>query len=90
MLERPASSDKRVFIVGTEVGLVHPLCKSYPNKSFIPLCDDAVCESMKLHTLRKVYMSLKEEKRVVTVPKDTAAKARHSLEAMLKLLQQRQ
>ncbi len=90
MLERPASSDKKIFIVGTEVGLVYPLCKRYPDKSFVPLCNDAVCESMKLHTLRKVYMALETEKHVVTVPKDTAAKARYSLESMLKLTVQRQ
>jgi len=84
MLERPASLGKRIFIVGTEVGLIYPLYKRHKDKSFIPLCHDALCKPMKLHTLRKVYMALKKERPIVKVPKKIAAEARDSIEAMLK------
>lgn len=84
MLERPASSGKRIFIVGTEVGLIYPLCKRHPDKSFIPLCHEALCKPMKLHTLRKVYMTLKTGRPIIKVPDEIATKARDSIEAMLK------
>jgi quinolinate synthase len=75
-------STAKTFIVGTEEGLLHRLRKDNPDKEFILAYDGAVCPNMKLITLDRVYASLKEEKHVVKVPSDVAAKARVALQRM--------
>ena len=54
-----------------------------PGKKFIPASEKAECEYMKMITLEKVYDSLLNEENVVTVPKETAEKARLAIERML-------
>ena len=78
-------SVKKTFIVGTENGLIHRLKKENPDKEFIPAYDGAVCPNMKLNTLERVYISLKEEKHPINVPKPVALKARSALEKMFEL-----
>ncbi len=73
------------FIVGTEIGLLYRLQKENPAKEFIPLYDGAICPNMKLNTLEQVYLSLRAEHHLVTVPKIVANKARSALERMLHL-----
>ena len=75
----------KTIIVGTEEGLLHRLRKENPQKSFIIAYSDAVCPNMKLLTLDRIYTSLKEEKHVVTIPKQIAAKARIALERMFQV-----
>lgn len=72
----------KTIIVGTEEGLLNRLRKENPQKRFIIAYSDAVCPNMKLLTLDRIYTSLKEEKHVVTIPKQIAAKARIALERM--------
>jgi len=74
------------FIVGTEVGLIHRLKKENPNKTFIPAYENAWCVNMKLNTLDRVYMALKEEKHLIMVPEPVAKKARASLERMFEIV----
>ncbi len=74
------------FIIGTESGLIHRLKKENPNKEFILAYDGAICPNMKLNTLERLYLALKEEKHVVTVPKPVAEKARKALDNMLSLV----
>ncbi|AFV76064.1 quinolinate synthetase complex, A subunit [Thermus oshimai JL-2] len=71
------------FVVATEVGILHRLEKEAPNKRFIPVKPDAVCEYMKRITLEKVYLSLKEMRHAVRVPEEVAEKARKALSAMV-------
>ena len=75
----------KTIIVGTEEGLLHRLRKENPQKRFIIAYSDAVCPNMKLLTLDRIYTSLKEEKHVVTIPKQIAAKARIALERMFQV-----
>jgi len=70
-------------LVGTEVGLIHRLRKERPDKAYMPLRDDAVCEYMKTITLAKVYRSLRDDLHPVTVPEPTATQARRAIERML-------
>jgi quinolinate synthase len=79
--ETPAQT----IIVGTEEGLLHRLRKENPEKQFIIAYSDAVCPNMKLTTLDRVYTSLKEEKHVVKIPEQIAAKARVALERMFQV-----
>jgi quinolinate synthase len=70
------------FIVGTEEGLLHRLGKENPDKQFFIAYEGAVCPNMKLTTLDRLYVSLRDEKNVVKVPEQTAQKARKALERM--------
>ncbi len=79
--ENPA----KTFIVATEEGLLHRLRKENPGKRFILAYEGAVCPNMKLNTLERIYLALKEEKHVITVPEPIAGKARKALEKMFEL-----
>ncbi len=68
------SNDKgREYIVATESGILHQMQKQSPGKLFIPAppidstCGCSDCKYMKLHTIRKIYASLNEEKFEVDV-----------------------
>lgn len=78
-------SSAETFIVGTEEGLLHRLKKENPQKRFILAYDGAICPNMKLNTIERLYISLKEEKHIITVPEPVARKARKALEKMFEL-----
>jgi quinolinate synthase len=78
-------SKAKTFIVGTEEGLLHRLRKENPEKQFFAAYADAVCPTMKLTTLDRLYAALKEEKYAVKVPESVAKKARAALERMFDL-----
>jgi quinolinate synthase len=61
------------------------LKKDNPSKRFILAYEDALCPNMKLNTLERIYVSLKEEKHVVTVSKSVARQAKKALEKMFEL-----
>jgi quinolinate synthase len=73
------------YIIGTEVGIIHRMEKENPGKEFIPAYDGALCPNMKLNTLERIYLTLKEERDPVTVPKSVAKKARRALERMISI-----
>src|SRR4030042_190970 len=60
-------SSAKTFIVGTEEGLLHRLRREKPEKQFIVAYEGAVCPNMKLTTLERLYVALKEEKYAVKV-----------------------
>ncbi len=80
-------SSEEKYIIGTEVGIIHRLKKENSRKTFIPAYDEAICPNMKLNTLERVYLSLKEERYPVTVPDSVAKKARRALERMVSIAQ---
>jgi quinolinate synthase len=73
------------LIVGTEEGILHRLKKENPRKKFLLAYEEAVCPTMKLNTLDRLYVALKEEKYLVTVPEAIAKQARKALERMFEL-----
>ncbi len=75
----------REYIIATEVGLLHRLRKDNPGKVFVPAYDGAICTNMKLNTLERVYLSLKEERHPITVPNAVAKKAREALKKMFSI-----
>ncbi|MGH7405695.1 MAG: quinolinate synthase NadA, partial [Candidatus Methylomirabilales bacterium] len=85
MIRRSAASPARKFIVATETGILYPLQKGSPDKTFVPLKADAVCEYMKRITLEKVLRSLQEMVFEIKVPEGVAAKARTAIRRMLEL-----
>ena len=78
-------SKAKEFIVGTEEGLLHRLRKENPGKKFLVAYEGAVCPNMKLTTLDRLYMSLRDEKHLVRVPEQTARRARKALERMFEV-----
>jgi quinolinate synthase len=89
MCRHARECNDETFIVGTEEGILHRLRKENPQKKFILAYEEAVCPTMKLNTLERLYMALKEEKYVVTIPEPIARHARRALERMFELKQAR-
>lgn len=85
MLRHAKSCPAEVDIIGTEIGLIHRLRKENPDKQFIPVKEDAICEYMKTITLPKVYRALRDLVYEVEVPAEVARKARRSIDRMLEL-----
>jgi len=76
------SSPLREFIIGTETGILHRLRQENPEKTFWPAAE-LVCPNMKKTTPEKLRDCLRDLSPVVTVPPDTAARARRAIDAML-------
>jgi len=83
MYEHAVESPKKEFIIATETGFIDRLKREHPDKKYIPAYEDAVCRNMKVNTLEKVYLALKNEEPVVTVPKPITVKARRAVEKMI-------
>ena len=79
------SSKEREFIIATEVGLLHRLRRENPEKEFIPAYEDAICVNMKINTLEKLYLALRDERYLVKVPESAATKAREAIMRMFEL-----
>ncbi|MEM2111522.1 MAG: quinolinate synthase NadA [Candidatus Bathyarchaeia archaeon] len=84
MYRRALVSDASKFIVATEIGLLHRIEKERKGIHLIPAYDGAICVNMRLHTLEKIYLSLKNERYAVNLPREIMTKARDSVEFMLK------
>jgi quinolinate synthase len=85
MARRAVESDTTVFIVGTEQGLINMLSREHPHKTFLPAKRGSECAAMKRIDLDNLYEALIKEQHVVTVPEDTADKARRAIERMLQM-----
>lgn len=80
------ASDRREFIIATELGINYRLQTENPDKVFYPANPDrAVCPNMKKITLEKVLWSLQDMKARVTVPKQIADRAVGSIQRMLEI-----
>lgn len=85
MLKHSKTSTATEFIVATEVGIIHQMEKQNPDKRFIPANREAICPFMKMITLEKVLAALKENKHVITVPPETAKKAKLAIDRMISI-----
>jgi len=83
MMNHVKNSKSNEFVIATETGILYRMKQQNPSKKFIPASEKAECEYMKMITLEKVYDTLLDEKNIVTVPKETADKARLAIERML-------
>jgi quinolinate synthase len=72
-----------VALVGTEIGMLHRLHREAPDKQFIPVKDDAICDYMKTITLAKLYRALRDDIYRVSIPEPVAGRARLAIERML-------
>lgn len=85
MLRFAKHSSAKEFIVGTEIGLLHPLRKENPDKQFYPASKIADCPNMKLNTLEKIVWSLEDMVYQVTVPEEIRVKAWNAIKKMLEI-----
>jgi len=83
MLNFANQSDRSEFIVGTEVGLIYPLEKANPGKSFYPASDRMYCADMKKITREDVAASLEHLSGEVKVTEDIRLPALSAVKKML-------
>ena len=83
MIAFAAGSDRDRFIIGTETGILHPLSKAAPEKTFIPADRRMVCPNMKKTTLENVLEALEILEPEVKVPEQIRLKAREAVDRML-------
>lgn len=83
MMAHVRDSQNTEFVIGTEVDLITRLKSEFPDKTYYPLLEGAICGTMKLHTLEKLRDCLKNEKPVVTVPDEIARDSINAIERML-------
>ncbi|MEA2453783.1 MAG: quinolinate synthase [Thermoleophilaceae bacterium] len=83
MLDFARESTADTFIVATETGMLHPLAKENPGKSFIPANRAAACRYMKMITLPKLHHALRALKPQVRVDPQLAERARLPIERMV-------
>jgi quinolinate synthase len=79
------NSDKESFIVGTEEGLIYPLQKANPNKSFYKASESMVCEDMKRTTLGDVLRAISSMTHEVKVTEKVRVPASKAVKRMLKI-----
>lgn len=85
ILEFAKKTAVKDIIVGTEEGIIHRLKKENPEKNFYLARPNFICEDMKKITLKSLYLSLKENKYVITVPVSIREKAFQSIDKMLEI-----
>lgn len=83
MLAYAAESDNKEFIIGTETGILYPMSKANPDKTFIPADPDMVCEDMKKTGLADILQALEELQPEVKVPEEIRVKAKGAVDRML-------
>ena len=91
LLKFAQEDDAQEFIVVTESGILFEMQRKCPGKRFIPApakdteCQCNVCEYMRMNTLEKVYLALRDEKPEIIVDEEIAQKAVRSINRMLEL-----
>jgi quinolinate synthase len=80
----------QTYIVGTETGILHQMEKESPEKTFIPApptnncaCND--CPHMKLNTLEKLYICLRDEMPEITMTPELIERSAKPIRHMLEL-----
>jgi quinolinate synthase len=82
--------DSKKFIVATETGILYQMRKSSPGKEFIIVPSDETCSCndcpyMKLNTMQKLYLCLKNERPEIIMSEMLMESARKPIERMLEL-----
>jgi quinolinate synthase len=92
LLEFTIQSPNTEFIVATEAGIIHEMQKRSPHKTFIAAppneekhCACNECPYMKLNTLEKVYLAMKQRTPEITMSEDLRMRALKPIERMLEL-----
>ena len=91
IIQRAIETPDRVSIVATEDGVFHQIRQKVPEKVLIQAqgidesCSCNQCPFMRLNTLEKLYLALRDLEPVITVPEDVRVEALKPIELMLEL-----
>ena len=91
LLDYATKSDEKQFLVATESGILHEMQKQNPEKEFIPVppadstCACNECNFMRLNTLEKLYVCLRDEINEIVVDKEISEKALKPIVCMLEM-----
>jgi len=88
MLKYTVQSKSNKFIVATETGILHQMQLQSPEKEFMVVPSDETCSCndcpyMKLNTMEKLYLALKNEKPEILLDEKTAELAKKPIKRML-------
>jgi len=91
LLDFTKKDNSQKYIVATESGILHQMIKANPGKHFIPAppndstcaCND--CRFMKMITLEKLYICLKNEKPEILLSEDLIQRASVPIKRMLEI-----
>lgn len=81
-----SNNSVKEYIIGTEIGIFHPLKKSNPDKEFFAASEKMICRDMKLIDLEKILRSLQILEPQITVPEDIRKKSLKALSRMLETI----
>ena len=91
LLDYVTKTDAPTFIVATEPGILHQMQKSASGKELIPLpgmdenCACNECPHMRLNTLEKMYLALRDMQPALSMDESLRLAALKPLEAMMAL-----
>jgi quinolinate synthase len=90
LLKYVQQSSKTSFIVATEPGIIHQMQKATPDKQFIPAppinnCACNECPHMRLNTLEKLYLCMRDRTPEITIPEDIRTAALRPIQRMLEM-----
>ena len=90
LLTHVTKSPRRTFIVATEMGILHAMAKARPDAVLIGAppdsgCACATCPYMRLNTLEKLYVALRDLEPRIDLDEDVRRRALVPLERMLAL-----
>lgn len=83
MLRYAQETDAKVFIIGTECGILHRLRRENPSKTFVSLEPLPTCEDMKKLSLESIVDALEDMQYEVTLDAAVMDRARLPIERML-------
>ncbi|MEO0456692.1 MAG: quinolinate synthase NadA [Cyanobacteria bacterium P01_A01_bin.114] len=91
LLNYVQQSDTQRFIVATEPGIIHQMKKQVSQKVFIPAppvdnsCNCNECPHMRLNTLEKLYLAMKNQTPEITLPEAIQQAALAPIQRMLRM-----
>ncbi len=90
LLKFTKNDSAKKFIVATETGILHQMYLQSPDKEFIIAPSDETCSCndcpyMKLNSMEKLYLALKNESPEITMDKQLMEQARKPIERMLEI-----
>ncbi len=93
LLKFTRTDPAKKFIVATETGILHQMYRASPDKEFLVVPSDETCSCndcpyMKLNTMEKLYLALKNEAPEITMDENTMNLARKPIERMLEISRQ--
>ncbi len=85
MLKWIEKTDTKQALIGTEIGMLHPLRRANPRVELIPVDETVqICGTMKLTTMEDIWTAMHNlDAHVITVPEDIRVRAKRSLDRML-------